>query len=337
MFAKKTIMDTKKKLILKRLGSVNNITRLEFAWTVNGEFFAYGTDYKPVSQNDFKNGHKDIKSIVFPQNKMQEIIMIDSKSDSDKRLLNILTSCPIIKSPESVKNGICKNPQYELIDPNEEIVRSVKGNKQDKEMMNFIDSLSIEDMCDILNYLGLSTVGLTAEEVYDKLINRKTGLAYDNYDKIMNMNKDFSSEMKININKALALGKIILRGGVYMFKENVLGSTKEQILAYFEGNKDLYNNGLIPELEGEQLPVSIGNELNSVKVASKLKDIAVGAEMLADDGKYTHEYNLKRAEELNIKAITNMKPETLKRKVMETEAYLAEKESARRAAKAIQG
>lgn len=330
-------MEHKKKLVLKRLGSVNNITRLEFAWTVNGEFFAYGTDYKPVSQNDFKNGHKDIKSIVFPQNKIQEIILIDPKSDADKRLLNILTSCPIIKSPESVKNGICKNPQYELIDPNEEIVRSVKSNKQDKEMMNFIDSLSIEDMCDILNYLGLSTVGLTAEEVYDKLINRKTGLAYENYDKIMGMNKDFSSEMKININKALALGKIILRGGVYMFKENVLGNTKEQILAYFEGNKDLYSNGLIPELSGEQLPISIGNELNTPKVVSKLKDIAVGAEMLSEDSKYTHEYNLERARELGIKAINNMNPDTLKRKVMETEAYLAEKESARKAAKALQG
>ena len=330
-------METKKKLILKRLGSVNNITRLEFAWTVNGEFFAYGTDYKPVSQNDFKNGVKDIKSLVFPQNKMQEVILIDPKSDSDKRLLNILTTCPIIKSPESVKNGICKNPQYELIDPNEEIVRSVKSNKQDKEMMNFIDALSIEDMCDILNYLGISTLGLTAEEVYDKLINRKTGISYDNYDKIMGMNKDFSSEMKININKALALGKIILRGGVFMFKENVLGSTKEQILAYFESNKDLYNNGLVPELDGEQLPISIGNELDSRKVSKSLNDIALGKEMLADDSKYTYEYNLKRAQELNIKATTNMKPETLKAKVMEREAYIAEKESAKIAAKAIEG
>lgn len=318
------ITTTKKKLLLKRLGSVNNSTSLYFAWMVNGQYRAYDSSLKSITEQDVKDGKKEPKLISFPANKAQEIILIDENNKDDKAYLEILQSCPSIKCPKTIKDGIMKNPQFELIDVNSSILESVQLNKKDKVMMNFIDSLSIEDMCAILNYLGYSVVGLTAEEVYDKLINRKNGLAYDNYEKIMNMNNDFSSSMKVNINKAISLGKISHKGGVYYYKENPLGNNIDQIITHFNANNELYKASLLPDLENEMLPIAIGNELNTEKSSKLLEDIAKGKEILSADSRYTEEYVRKRADELDIKSRGNMKFETLRAKVIEREQEIVE-------------
>jgi hypothetical protein len=310
------------KLLLIRKGSINSSTRLEFAWRKDNRFVAYDSSLNPITEEEFKQEKKTPKSISFPQKKIQEVFFIDSKSKSDMKLLQILNECPHIQSKN---NKDSKNAMYELIDVNSKIIENVKIVKKDRDMLLHIDAMTVEEMSNVLNYLGVSTQGMLAEEIYTKLTDFKTGLAYQNYDKIMGMNADHSSSMKININKGIALGVIRYNGGVFMFKENVLGNNNDQIQVYFDNNKDLYVNGFLPELKNEGLPISIGNELDTKKSSKVLEEIAEAEELMSTDSQYTLEYLQEKAKEYNIKGTFNMKFETLKNAVLERERMMAEK------------
>ena len=144
--------------------------------------------------------------------------------------------------------------------------------------MNYVDSLDINGMNEIMQYLGESTLGLTAEEIYDRLLNRNTGIVYNHIDKILKMDTDQTTPMRVAINKAIHLREIVLVQGVYMFKNNTLGVNIEQILNFFQNDIPLYENGLLPQIANENMPISISNELNQSKSKAAKEKFSKSAE-----------------------------------------------------------
>lgn len=304
------------KVRIKKL--VNYPSPLEYCYaTIKGEIIALNSSLKPITYEQIKGGELP-KKIKFDKNTPFVDIEVDNSE------FNFLKAHSQIK--HKGENPNLTNPIFELLNIGEEQNQKVTDIKKMKRVLNIVDSLNAKGIYNLCNYLQMVVTGMDIADIYVMLLNPVNGIAYKEYEKVVNLENDEDADLIIVVNKALSMNILHQRGGEYYYNEKLIAASLNELYFYFKNLPDLYEKGLklsVAEKEVE-LPIKIqfsenfkeGRDLfeNKEKVTRNLGEIT--PEMI--------EWAKEKAKEMKIMVTNKMKPETLIEKVMKKERNILE-------------
>jgi len=316
------------KVRLQKLKKTSVNTQFEYLFSdKNGEFYCYDEALNPISREKYEKGARH-KVRVIP--KGQDYIDIEITPHEK----GILTIHPFVKWDG---NPNMNNVLFELIEVAEKSNKDVKEIKKFKQIINLIDSMSIRDIYALCNYLGLNVTGLDMNDIYILLLNRQSGVAYINYDKVIQYQKDPDAELVSVVNRALVMGVIEQKGMEYFFGGKMISASLTELHFYCKQNEDFYKNGiykLVSEKEVE-LPITIQykenfNEASESYIEHKQEVLAANDYTQDDMNWFT-----KKADDLKIAGRWNMKPTKLVEAVLSRENIKLEWEDRKAKEKAL--
>lgn len=300
------------KVRLQRLQKTDTNKRLEYLFTDrNGTFYCYNEALQPVSQDQYKNGAK-YKVRVIPKGQDYIDIFVTPHEKG------ILTIHPFVKWDG---NPNMNNVLFELIEVAEKSNKEVKEIKKFKQVINLIDSMTIKEIYSLCNYLGLNVTELDMNDIYIMLLDRKAGVAYMNYDKVMQFEKDPDSEMVSVINRALVYGIIERQGEEYFFGGKMIAASLTELQFYCKQNEDFYNAGVLKAVMQKEvnLPITIQFKENFNEAREMLVEHQESVASATDYTEEDMEWFKERANELKIAGRWNMGREKLVEAVLSRE------------------
>ena len=235
--------------------------------------------------------------------------------------------------------------QYELIDINGDEINTALEIKKRAKVSNIIYSMPLAELVKLCYYFNANIANKTKEGIYNLLLHWETGYLFksmkaggkDIVPMDVILEQGFGSEFEIRtaVNKAIILGVIKMRGGVYYLGElgNPIGSTPEQIYSFMEQNKQIFDGSLQYLLKDEKLPESIdySNELSTVEFDFGALNEAKKEEIREFTGEFTPQERMKyiaEAKSIGVQGnIDGFKDETLYYKVIDRRKYNASKEA----------
>lgn len=305
------------KIRIKKL--VDYPTVLEYSYaTATGEVMAVNSEMKSITYSKMKDGSEIPKKLKFDKN----TFFIDA--DLSEFELNFLKAHSQVKHKGSNPN--LTNPLFELVNVGEEQNQKVLEIKKIKRVMNIVDSLSVKGIYELCNYLLMDVRGKDISDIYVLLLDPQKGIAYKNYDKVVNLENDEDAELVIIVNKALTMGILTQEGSNYLYNHKPVASSLNELHFYFKNLPDLYEKGLksaVAEAE-VTLPINIqyastfeqGRDLFLTKEKASKEIEEITDEM--------YEWAKIKADEMDIKGRKVMKRETLVAAVMKRESNLLE-------------
>ncbi len=245
-----------------------------------------------------------------------------------------------VKGPGSQMNS---GHIYELIDVNGDEINKALEIKKRGKLTGLIYSMPLDELVKTCYYFNANITGKSKEAIYALLLHWETGYLFrsmkiggkDVVPMDVILSEGFGAEFEIRtaVNKAIITNVIKNRGGVYFLGDlgTPLGSTPDQVYAFMQQNKPIFDGSLQYLLKDEQLPESIdySGEIETVQAdftaATEIKE----KEHRPFKGSFStferEEYE-KEAKELEVQGhIAGFKDETLYNKVMERRIYLASK------------
>jgi len=304
------------KIRIKKL--VNHPTALEYCYaTTKGEVMALDSSLKAITYEKIKEGETP-KKIKFDKNTPFVDIEVGNLE------FNFLKYHSQVK--HKGENPNLTNPIFELLNVGEEQNQKVTDIKKMKRVLNIVDSLNAKGIYNLCNYLQMVVTGMDISDIYIALLDPTKGIAYANYDKVVNLENDEDAELTIVVNKALAMNILHQRGSEYYYNEKLVAASLNELYYYFKNLPDLFEKGLKASVEEKEveLPITIqfsenfkeGRDLfqNKEKVNKNLEEIT--PEMI--------EWAKEKAKEMKIMVTGKMKPETIVEKVMEREKNVIE-------------
>lgn len=202
--------------------------------------------------------------------------------------------------------------------------------------MNIVDSLNISGIYNLCNYIEIDVQGKDIADIYVKLLDTTNGLAYKNYDKIVNLEKDEDAELIINVHKAIMFGLVTKKGSEYHYGGRMAAGSMSELYFYFKNSTDIYEKGLKPSIAEKEvnLPIKIQYAQNF----EEGRDLIIQNEKEKDAIEKITDEQLEwlkaKAVEMDIKGRFNMKPENLLKAVLAREVNVLEWNEKKAAAKA---
>lgn len=304
------------KIRIKKI--VNHPTTLEYCYaTAKGEVMALNSSLKAITYEKIKEGELP-KKIKFDKNTPFVDIEVAEAE------FNFLKLHSQIKHKGDNPN--LTNPVYELLNVGEEQNQKVIDIKKMKRVMNIVDSLNARAIYNLCNYLQMVVTGMDIADIYIKLLDPINGIAYKNYDKVVNLENDEDADLIITVNKALTMNILHQRGSEYYYNDKLVAGSLNELYFYFKNLPELYEKGLkqtVAEKEVE-LPIKIqfsqnfqdGRDLFEKKEKMAREIETITPEMI--------EWAKEKAKEMKIVVTSKMKPETLIDSVMKKEKNMIE-------------
>ena len=302
------------KIRLKKL--VEWTTTLDYVFaTADGKVMAYDRDLKAVSHEDYKNGAA-VKSRKFEKGTQWVDIDIDEKE------LNILKIHAQIKSKWSNPN--LTQALYEMVNIGEEQDLKVKKLKEMYRVMSIVNNLSIKSIYNLCHYLQMDINGRDINEIYILLLDPTKGFAYQNYDKVVNLEQDSDAMLTITVNKGIILGIITQQGKDYFYGDRMVAGSLSELYYYFKTSEDLFQKGLKKAVEAQEvdLPISVQYKENFEGARELFSEMAQSKKEIETITPDQLEWAKEMAKDLDIKGRGVMKPETLINAVLEREGML---------------
>jgi hypothetical protein len=330
-------------LRIQRVGSIGSPVRIELAYRQkDGSNIYYNQQGHVISELDVQSGKASPWFLKFEKGEKSKILSIDLETgkDADKKtedfkryqgqvnIKNALFNHPFLAHAKNTNRG--STTIAEIIDVNEEQITSVQEIKRMKAVLDTVSDMSIEEMVNLCYYLQMPTSGQTPEQIYSGLLDRKTGIAYLNYQKVMSMSKDPKSEIVVSVNKAIHLGIIEIANGAYFYRGEAVAETLDNLYLHFLNNGQIFTMLKRQVSEKDMLPVSISNELDANKGREKMAETIDSRLVLKEEYSEDEIKELKQmAKDRNIMGWFNAKPATLVEKIAEYDRRIADKEAAR--------
>lgn len=329
-------------LRIERIGSINNQDQLIMAYRQkNGLNVYYGVAGQLISEEDYRSGKFQPYTITFEKGEKSKVIYFDTKTGADaekkseeyKRwagqvaLKTALYQHPFVENP---KNENFSKLKFRLVDVNQEKVDGVTEIKRALTIMTKISDMDIAEMRDLCYYIGAPTLEKTAEDIFVDLLKPSVGFAYRYYDKVMNFSTDPRFEIIVNTNKAIHMNIIEIKNGGYFYSGQMVSNNLDALFVYFIENPSIFTGMKRQVIEKDELPISIGNELNTNKGRKQLAENFESN--FTTKKEYSHEEheNLRKiAKDMDLMGWQNAKPETLVNMIEKRKKYLAEKEAAK--------
>lgn len=171
-------------------------------------------------------------------------------------------------------------PYYEIIDIYKDIAKNVRRNKYMQVVANMVSNMKINDMKNIAYLFGHDASSLTAEQIYLKLCSVVPGtelgiLMHDPEDAIrMFQNPD--RDIIVNVQKALSMGIIENRNGLYYAGQEQVGRNVNDMVAYFKDNKKIYEGFIEREVrDRDVLPLGSEDDIDVSELLGDVKEKSV--------------------------------------------------------------
>lgn len=122
-------------------------------------------------------------------------------------------------------------------------------------VFNLINNTSIEDMRNIGFLVGLNPINMSDEEIFIKLVHFETGklMINPNPDEFLKNYNAPDFQVQIIIKKALLLKVIEKRHSKYYIKDEIVGSTFEDLIVYCKKHEEMYKNYIRKEVAKRDL------------------------------------------------------------------------------------
>ena len=156
----------------------------------------------------------------------------------------------IVENPGDEAINVGKRALFKLVDLQKESASSVTTIDKKVQVANLINGMEEETLRDIIYYFGQVPGADTLDDMKIRLMDFNEGICMveTNIDIFLSQWGDDKYkdqlEIVINVNKAIDLGiiveKTIGRINNYMIGDEILGSTKEQVVAFLKEKRKLY-------------------------------------------------------------------------------------------------
>lgn len=309
--------------------------------TVNDKMVAYTNSFELATEEELRSGAKKARIFDFQKNVKEVRFTIDTEEGNglgkkQAAFLDWLKVHPRLTKPVG-------SPEFILVNENEEIIKSVQTIQTQIAVANKVNSLGTE-IYDLCHYLGVNVAGKTIEDIYNMLLNFKTGLVfYGTYlkdgkvlpllEKVYSYSADEEAILYVTCNKAILLEIIKKEQGMFYFNTNMIGSTEQDVYSFFKNNVKLWDNLVVSVQENEQTLYNIvsadlwktsaviSNSLESEEIIDATKRDAKAVQAIRDEAKA-----------LNVPAWWITNPDTLLLKIAERKK-LNEDKAAKKASK----
>lgn len=297
---------------LQKLHKSVNPKPFEYLFTdKDGVFYCYDDLLKPLTKEQYEKGAK-YKVRHIPKGQQ----FIDFEVSAHEK--GIITQHPFVKWDGNLNMN---NVLFELIEIAEKSNKEVKEIKKFKQIINLVDSMTIKEIYSLCNYIGLNIVGMDMNDIYILLLDRVSGAAYMEYDKVMQFQKDPDAELISVVNRALVMGIIEQRGEEYFFGGKMIAASKTELHFYCKQNEDFYKQGvykLVADREVE-LPITVQFKENFNESREEYQEHKESVQAANEYTQEDLEWFKSKADELKIAGRWNMKPEKLVSAVLERE------------------
>jgi hypothetical protein len=326
------------KLVIKRIGNTGSRKSLEFAYGTESGFKAVDKDFNPITYEEYQKGVIPYK-ITFNAGEVIKPIQIDLSGKNmqphteqhkiyirHSRLYDMILNHPQVFT----ENKRVSNPNFELVDEYERSNRKVQHIKNVHKVLNYINSMSHADMVNLCVYLRKSVFGLTMEQVYTNLLSFEPanpsgalgglhhfkGWAFEDIERTLSMKTDPDAELKIFVNKAVALGIIENRSGLYYYGNVLVSDSQEKLYMYFKDNPTYLENGIKKSvIEKDTLPILMNKDIELAEVEEMITNQTAPKPIVDILEKESYDYLLVRAKDLGIPGFHKMKLDTLRERV----------------------
>lgn len=309
--------EPKIKVRLQKLNSVFSTKPLEYAFTDReGRFFAYDEALNPITKEQFEKG-AHFKRRQFA--KTQEYVDIEITTKEK----GILAMHPFVKWEGNPNQN---NILFEMIEVAEKSNKEVKEIKKFKQIINLIDSMTVKKIYELCNYMGENVTGMDMNDIYIMLLDRQTGKAYSQYERVMQFKQDPDAEMVSVINRAIIMSIIEQKGEDFYFGGKIIASGLSELHFYCKNNIDLYNAGILSKVQEREvdLPITIQFKENFVEAAEAFEEHEEDVDSANEYTKEDVEWFKAKYKEMTGIVHGKISPAKLAEKVLVSEASKAE-------------
>jgi hypothetical protein len=309
--------EPKVKVRLQKLNSVFSTKPLEYAFIDrDGRFFAYDEALNPITREQFDKGvHFKKRQFAKTQKFVDIEITLKEKA--------ILAVHPFVKWEGNPNQN---NILFEMIEVAEKSNKEVKEIKKFKQIINLIDGMSVKQVYELCNYMGENVVGMDMNDIYIMLLDRHTGKAYAQYDRVIQFKKDPDAEMISVINRALILGLIERKGDEFYFGGKIIASGLSELHFYCKNNEDFYASAILAKVQEKEieLPITIQFKENFIEAADSFEQHESEKEAATEYTDEDVEWFKQKFKEQTGMVHGRISPNKLAEKVLVSEANKAE-------------
>jgi hypothetical protein len=237
----------KNKLIIRPTQASNVTLELKFEYydsKLNKNIFIPIDKSKVYTDKQFA-GNKTPLKVKFEGPTSNYSFEWESDNDKDQEIADAMMRHPLIRCKD---NDNMKNPLFELIDTTKKVSNDAMIIKKKGLVFNLVNNTTVGIMRDVAFAFGYNPVGKEYGEIFTSLLDFSTGIlmsgqdanGVSNLDRAIDLLDDNMDQTYIIMKKAIALGIIAHRDGIYYVKTDIAGDTEDKLLLYLKENKGMY-------------------------------------------------------------------------------------------------
>lgn len=260
------------------IGESSQLLGGEYKDSITGESVKILNNDKVVLNRNLNNGEK-VKMISF-QNRIQphyDITYNDEVKGSDY-LIKVWARHPSIQCKG---NTNLVNPQFVMENLKELLSDERMAIKKKGMVFNLINNTTVEDMRNIAFSVGLNPIKMNDDEIFIKLIKFEDGKLMANPDEFLKNYNAPDYQIQIIVRKALLLEVITQQHGKYYIKDEIIGSSFDDLVIYCKKNPNMYENFIRKEVakkddllpSGADSVKNLGGDEGEKEIEEKKKEL----------------------------------------------------------------
>jgi hypothetical protein len=284
----------KRKIIIRPIQATNAEIELKFDFRdsiLNRDYFV-PIDYSMLYTD--KKYSKDMKPLRYRFKEINDVFAYewDDEDGKSNDIALAMQRHPLIRCNG---NDNLKNPFFELIDVGKKSVNDALDIKKKGLIFNLINNTSLGKMRDTAFAVGYNPINKSYPDIFIDLVDFNRGKLMQDLDSSIKLLEQDQDQVFVVMKKAIILGVVAQRDGLYYIKTDVVGDTEDKVLMYLKENTGIFEQyvrkevALRDKLPAEDYDKLVMNEVGQFKniktVRRRTVDEEIEIKMLRDEAR----------------------------------------------------
>lgn len=284
----------KRKIIIRPIQATNAEIELKFDFRdtkLNKDYFI-PIDYSMLHSD--KKYTKDLKPLRYRFKEITDVFTYewDEENGLQNDIALAMQRHPLIRCNG---NDNLKNSFFELIDIGKKSANDALDIKKRGLIFNLVNNTSLGKMRDAAFAIGYNPVGKTYSDIFIDMVDFQRGKLMQDLDASIKLLEQDQDQVFVVMRKAITLGIIAKRDGLFYIKTDVVGDTEDKVYVYLKENNGLYEQYVrkevalrdkLPAEDYERLVMDEVAQFNTAKAyRRRTVDEELELKMLKDEAK----------------------------------------------------